>query len=99
MDTENLIELCKSTCDSLYDAKVRSYSGRGMHGKECVGLVSNDDGFQSVVAEMVRTGVDEDFDMEEVADVISSARTDSMGIGIVIYWPKNEWPTVEVEET
>lgn len=37
----NLQERIKNTCQALGTVKYRSYSGRGMYGKQCVGIVGD----------------------------------------------------------
>jgi hypothetical protein len=56
--------------------KVRSYSGRGMYGKECLGAVAHS--AKDVYAECGRAN-------------IKTARVDSMGLGVVVYWPSVAW--------
>ena len=52
------------------------YSGRGMYGKDCVGVV-----------------VDSRAEALSLADVLDLKPTlDSMGRGIVAYWPALPWP-------
>lgn len=50
----------------------RSYSGRGMYGAECLAAVART--AQDVYAELS-------------AREIRAARTDSMGLDVVVYWP------------
>ena len=60
----------------------RRYSGRGMYGKECVGVTLSDDG--------------ELFDLGRTVGAIEAecnpghVRTDNMGRGIIVYWPGAE---------
>lgn len=56
--------------------ETRSYSGRGMYGKECLGAVAHS--AEDVYAECGRAN-------------IKSARTDSMGLSVVVYWPSIPW--------
>ena len=55
---------------------VRSYSGRGMYGKECLGAVVHS--AEDVYAECERAE-------------IKSACRDSMGLDVVVYWPSIPW--------
>lgn len=70
------------------EMEVRSYSGRGMYGKECVAVVIG--GYTSAwtlalaIAD-VNGGNADLFGLE-------APRQDSMGLGTVLYWPQLEWP-------
>jgi hypothetical protein len=68
------------------DFETRSYSGRGMYGKSCL-AVSADDPVEVVAKAMAAVAADNGVDLWDLAEKISNARTDSMGRGIVIYWP------------
>lgn len=65
--------------DALEDADLhpRSYSGRGMEGAHCVAVSGDVDPYE--VGAAVGPGFD-------------TPRQDSLGKGIVIYWPRYEWP-------
>ncbi len=59
----------------------KSYSGRGMFGKECVS-VSDEDMSAWVLANYLgRVGI-----------YTPEPRQDSLGLDIVLYWPQYEWP-------
>ncbi len=69
----------------LEDAfKVRSYSGRGMYGATCL-AVTTDDGLAEVVAHVVLNVDDEN--RHDVARALRRMKTDSMGLGMVVYFP------------
>jgi hypothetical protein len=72
--------------DALYDLAndndftVRSYSGRGMMGKECLGITTNGSVFSIGLA----------LGSSEVLEYIfasTGVREDSMGRGTVVYFP------------
>ena len=59
----------------------RAYSGRGMYGKQCLGV-----------------GLESDSDLWDLAWFMGSGgfdvgapRTDSLGRGIIAYWPSLKW--------
>jgi hypothetical protein len=54
----------------------RAYSGRGMYGAQCVGVIVEDD---SILWQMARDLIDIE---------IAAPRTDSMGRDIILYWPR-----------
>jgi hypothetical protein len=75
--------------------EARSYSGRAMYGKECLS-VSLDRGdlgtFVAGVIESLHNGSDGDQETDEerhtiAADSFRVMRQDSMGMGIVLYFP------------
>ena len=74
------IEQSKALIDALEEAnfEVRSYSGRGLYGKECVSVRD------ASVWEVARA-IPEDMNVPE-------HRSDSLGLGNVLYWPSYEWP-------
>lgn len=63
-----------------YVMSVRSYSGRGMMGKDCVGIVVDDlhDGLWHI------GGIMRDHNLP--APIV-----DNMGLDYILYWPKWEW--------
>lgn len=81
------------------DVNIRSYSGRAMYGKTCLGITGEFGEVIKTIGEACALIVrDLEFDDDEtvatidkIADVISDAwnfRQDSMGLGVVIYWPR-----------
>lgn len=78
---------------------VRDYSGRGMYGERCVGInVSSANavqfGFQLACDIGIRL-LDElgSMDAQDVLDELSGLeiQTDSLGKGIIVYFPKLKW--------
>lgn len=84
-------EQVKKFIETLEDAnfEVKSYSGRGMYGKSCVS-VSQRDGEDTSAWEIARELFHADHDGE--FDNVPEPRQDSLGLGIVLYWPSYEWP-------
>ncbi len=70
----------------------RSYSGRGMYGKYCIG-VSVDD-----VSEALAAMTEFCDDTSEAASILRSYRSDSMGRRVIVYWPNIKWPENEKED-
>lgn len=65
----------------------RSYSGRGMYGKVCLGVtVDRDHTMGEFLALIIESVTDENQD--ELAEALRGLRTDSMGLGEVLYFPK-----------
>ncbi len=88
---EILIALKQSDCD------LRSYSGRGMYGKQCLGI-ETDNPLQLLI-DMISFLVDyleaeheeEQSGIEDLRDVLEdhlrNPRMDNMGRGYIVYWP------------
>ena len=80
----------------------RSYSGRGMYGKECLGVVLNRDQdlgmiFGDLIDVLARNR--EDFDQIFIAECFQEGlRTDSLGLGTILYFPRFPYEETEEEE-
>lgn len=75
-----------------------SYSGRAMYGDRCVAVVPK---MYESEASFILAVVADSFDVEEFGDILTAlkgSRIDSMGRGIVIYWPTAPWPKDRKEE-
>lgn len=80
-ELENAIRNAADDCGFA----IRSdYSGRGMFGQECFGIVANSVG--KVVASILRNIDDPDV-IEEFSDVLENLHTDSMGKSSIFYFP------------
>lgn len=90
-DPKRMVEILREACDDLDSgARVRRYSGRAMYGKQCVGVDTNTSGHDIVAAAMLVA--ETDAEREDLADLFRDTKTDSMGLGVIVYWPKAEWP-------
>lgn len=67
---------------------LRSYSGRGMYGAECVGVVADD--LQTFFGDVIESSP-VDLDRWHLGFLLKNARTDGMGRQTIIYWPELEW--------
>lgn len=77
--TEEQIEFLERLADRVGGQLDRSYSGRGMYGKRCYGIVLPEAG--ELVYRVMESAAREGF---------SAARTDSLGLGTIVYWPNME---------
>ena len=68
------------------DIRVRSYSGRGMYGKDCLGVDIKRRGLGSLMAAIVRETRDED-EQDIIAAALEGMESDSMGLGMIYYFP------------
>lgn len=65
--------------------QLRDYSGRGMYGRVCPAVSGPSPvAVCAALAAGCATG-------EEAAELIAGLKTDSMGMGVVLYWPGVEW--------
>ena len=84
MSAERLIELIEEA-----GREARSYSGRGMYGEQCVGVdLDNASEIFGLGVEMANYAVDDE--REDLASLRST--WDSMGLGVIIYFPGVRWP-------
>jgi hypothetical protein len=81
----------------------RSYSGRGMYGKKCVGFVVGSGAriFNMVfeLASMIFEYYEKDRAfkfLEDLSDI--NVETDSMGYDTIVYFPSMEWVEDEDED-
>lgn len=90
MDTERFIELIE---DAGY--RVRSYSGRGMYGRQCVGVELDSTAALVSFGRNVALGATQ----EEQAQLAQmSESVDSLGLGLILYYPYVNWPKDRPED-
>ena len=65
--------------------ETRSYSGRGMYGKECLGVSIDRGGLGNFIADVLEN-LDTDR-VEEIAEAFRHLSTDSLGLGMIAYFP------------
>ena len=78
--------------------EARSYSGRGMYGKTCLGVTLGPG--QSVLEfafDVLQETRPEE--VSEVIDILRRPRQDSMGLGMILYWPDVPWPHAPQTQT
>jgi hypothetical protein len=75
---------------SVYE--VRSYSGRGMYGKSCLGVVCDSpvDAILDAIIEFVAGNTDQDTTIEFI-DELRNYRIDDLGLSTILYFPYIEW--------
>ena len=65
------------------------YSGRGMYGRKCVGLSGSLRDCMQVIAEVIKDAhLCEQLNFNDVVDTLLDAQQDSMGRGVILYWPE-----------
>ena len=75
----------------------RSYSGRGMYGKECIAISTDDS--PAMVGFMLgnQFAQQQHAESDDVRlDAIQDTHSDSLGKGVILYWPSFEW-TAELD--
>lgn len=82
--TEEQIENLECLLEDFSGTSIRSYSGRAMYGKECLGIEFDDmsDAFTFALL----------MDDESLTSLLSYPKFDSMGLGIIAYWTNVEAP-------
>lgn len=76
---------------------VRSYSGRGMYGKNCLGFnISRGQSPIQATAEIIGNladvcQYDDDLELSDFIEFFGDVKEDSMGLGMIVYFPDIEW--------
>jgi len=85
---EDALDRCSDGEGELY----RGYSGRGMYGRTCVGIVVADEG------QLVAFGreLERAADRHDVEVDLGRMAFDSMGLRMIAYWPN--WDTADEDE-
>lgn len=68
------------------DALYLNYSGRGMYGRECFGIVGTVSDLVGFVTEAVRRGAVGDETVAGFVQYIEDVSTDNMGLDMIFYW-------------
>lgn len=99
-------------CAEDADIRVSSYSGRGMYGAECLSISGSPEACTAVIAHVINSVYDEVIEAVEnshlgevlhcearrVVEMLINYSQDSLGHGVVYYWPETEYEGAEVEE-
>ena len=86
----SLQELIKDAAECADEVTFRNgYSGRGMYGKKCVGIVGTMINCMAVIAEVIKTCKDDE-DFDEAVDTLLQFTTDNMGWDVIVYWEELE---------
>jgi hypothetical protein len=72
---ERIVEYVNQLVDDETTHGFRSYSGRGMFGKECAAFTTSDNFSRNTI-------------LKEMDELDIESRRDSMGLGVVFYWPQ-----------
>jgi hypothetical protein len=83
-----LADAIKKVVENNDDYKLRTdYSGRGMYGKACVGIVaySPDEVLKEIILEI--NDLEDPYYRADIINELFDYRTDSMGLKKIIYWP------------
>lgn len=84
----NTVELMRNFCElhSDYNFYEDGYSGRGMFGKKCVGIVVREGGsYMQMLMELTRFLEQNDFD--DIALELSTPAVDALGLDCIVYFP------------
>ena len=72
------------------EVEIHSYSGRGMMGKKCAAFTTDNQMRDIFFLGMASEGTGQE-GREQMAEIIKSVQTDSMGLSRVVYFPSVEW--------
>ena len=87
-------ELLKSACEDSGEVSFReSYSGRGMYGRQCVAISGDAGSCMEIIKQIIKEAHlsmawNDDLDFDSVVDILLDWTEDSMGMGVVYYWPQ-----------
>ena len=70
----------------MTDHRVRSYSGRGMYGRECLG-VTVDCAVTDCILDAIEAAIENDLNVSVLLEEARDARQDAMGTSSILYWP------------
>lgn len=89
-------EAIKNFCEEHgYDLRL-NYSGRGMYGRECFGLVVPDSGIEACM--LLAVYLSQEVGDISVENLASNVRTDSMGRDLIVYFPNYKLHDGDEEE-
>lgn len=86
--------------DLLKDAgyRVRSYSGRFMYGRSCLGFIVDEGSALTAIGEVLENVALGEVDTDKILDRVESlgtlirdTREDNMGLGTIVYFPSVAW--------
>lgn len=80
----NVKEILIDFCDCNELQYMTDYSGRGMFGKTCFGVVC--DNILSTLVQIVDTLRDSE-DIKNAYDVLGTPKTDTFGLSYILYFP------------
>lgn len=101
----------KELCELIEAAgySVRSYSGRGMNGKVCLGI-DTDNTAMTLVLDLIKEALgsvntscgDRAYEsigeVQDLCDMLKNSRSDSMGRGYIVYFPEIKWIEPECKD-
>jgi len=88
----NVAKALENFCNA-YEGEVTfypDYSGRCMYGRTCPGIAVNDgtQPFELALALAEYVSETEDIGPYELSDILGGSRTESLGLGYIIYFPR-----------
>ncbi len=71
----------------------RRYSGRGMYGKDCLGITCRNpiNTVCLIIAEYAQSLAKDQAAVADLAEALKDAHTDSMGRDAIVYWEHIAW--------
>lgn len=88
IDTAAFLELLDHMALNGHCPEPRSYSGRAMYGKQCIAISGDYLSEWEVALQIGYLARCFGLDPRD----IGTPNSDALGRGIVLYWPRHEWP-------
>jgi hypothetical protein len=91
-----LAQLIKDAVEQYGDEDAVSfrndYSGRGMYGRQCIGIVGDESTCMRIVGQAIKDAHaqadNDELVFDDVVDTLLDSCRDSMGRDIIVYWPE-----------
>ena len=91
---KSIQEMLKEAAESFGEVSFyNTYSGRGMYGRQCVGITGSESDCLGVIAEVISdihncSVLNDDFEFDEtVRTLLCNQSRDNMGYDVIVYWP------------
>lgn len=97
---QKFVQEALSCLEDTGDVTIRTdYSGRGMYGKKCVGVVVSDQqeflgNFTYELLQITNTLND----LRDLPDFFKEMKSDNMGHDVILYWERFSWDEEEEDE-
>jgi hypothetical protein len=100
----HLLALALINTEEEFNYSLRTdYSGRGMFGDTCIGIVCGNTSILLVHLTMWltnahRDNVNNEYGIESLIDAVSGCKTDSVGYDNILYFPQIKWDNFSTED-
>jgi len=91
----------RDACEKFQSARFRNkYSGRGMNGQQCIGIVGTHTECTAIIAEVISesrnklmtvqlgsSAAEQTQLFHQIVNTLLNYRQDDMGLDVILYWP------------